>query len=63
MGGGCRNWLGFGTLAFIAASAFIATVIFIWKGHAIREASPFHTSTSEEGNVVLKKSPETVVIP
>jgi MFS family permease len=53
------GWV-YGTMAFLTAGSFGFLVILMWKGHAIREASPFFTAVSEEGEKVILKKTETL---
>ncbi|KAH8651305.1 major facilitator superfamily domain-containing protein [Xylariales sp. PMI_506] len=48
------GWV-YGMMAFFCAGCFGFLVILMWKGHEIRQASPFHTAASEEGEKVLGK--------
>jgi hypothetical protein len=45
----------YGMMGFFCIAAFGCLVVLMWKGHAIRERSVFHTTT-EEGERVLKHS-------
>lgn len=55
------GWV-YGLMAFLCAGSFGFLVILMWKGHAIREASPFHTAASEEGEKVLTQKTGNVAM-
>jgi hypothetical protein len=48
----------YGLMAFLCVGSFGFLVVLLFKGHAIRQASPFQTSSSEEGQQVLSKRTE-----
>ncbi len=48
------GWV-YGSMAFFSAFSFLFIVILMWKGSEIREASPFHTASSEEGQKIIRK--------
>ncbi|KAH8658018.1 major facilitator superfamily domain-containing protein [Xylariales sp. PMI_506] len=48
------GWV-YGTMAFFSVGSFGFIAVLMWKGHALRDASPFQTSVSEEGEEVLKQ--------
>lgn len=47
------GWV-YGMMAFFSAFSFLFVVLLMWKGHEIREASPFVSSSSEEGVAIYK---------
>ena len=53
------GWV-YGMMAFFSVFAFLFLVLLMCFGHKIREISPFHTSRSEEGEVVLAKGEDHV---
>ncbi|KAH8201056.1 hypothetical protein TruAng_004752 [Truncatella angustata] len=55
------GWV-YGLMAFLCAGSFGFLVIIMWKGHALRETSPFHTAASEEGVKVISKKPENLTM-
>lgn len=52
------GWV-YGMMAFFSVFAFSFVVILMWKGHQIRAASPFVSSSSEEGEVIYKQKTES----
>ncbi|KAH8898683.1 MFS general substrate transporter [Thozetella sp. PMI_491] len=54
------GWV-YGMMAFFSVFAFLFIVVLMWKGHAIRAASPFSTSVSEEGTTVVKRRMESAI--
>ncbi|KAI1841022.1 hypothetical protein JX266_012803 [Neoarthrinium moseri] len=53
------GWV-YGLMSLLCAGSFGCLVVLMWKGHAIRGASPFHIAFSEEGEKVLVKKAETL---
>jgi hypothetical protein len=47
------GWV-YGMMAFFSIFAFLFIIIVMWKGHQIREVSPFQISVTEEGTTVVK---------
>lgn len=51
------GWV-YGMMAFFTAFSFMFLVVLMWKGHEIREASPFVTSSSEDGETLYEEKLE-----
>lgn len=41
-------------IAFFSVFAYLFVILLMWKGHEIRAASPFMSSSSEEGTTILQ---------
>lgn len=41
-------------IAFFSVFAYLFVILLMWKGHEIRAASPFMSSSSEEGTTILR---------
>jgi hypothetical protein len=54
-----KGWT-YGLMAFVCAATFGFMVALIFKGRAVRQLSPFQTSSSEEDQQVLAKRVETL---
>lgn len=52
------GWV-YGMMAFFSVFAFLFLVVLMWKGHQIRAATPFVSSSSEEGEVLYRQKTET----
>lgn len=55
------GWV-YGMMAFFTLFSFTFLIVLMWKGHEIREASPFITSSSEEGEKLYRNNTETSIV-
>ncbi|KAK7733034.1 hypothetical protein SLS53_008363 [Cytospora paraplurivora] len=51
------GWV-YGMMAFFSVFSFFFLIVLMWKGHQIRAASPFVSSSSEEGEVLYTQKTE-----
>lgn len=55
------GWV-YGMMAFFSVFAFLFVVVLMWKGRQIRAASPFVSSSSEEGKVLYRRMSEAAAV-